>query len=252
MSDLRSVVDQMGREVTYAFPPKRIVSLVPSQTEFLLELGAPVAGRTKFCVHPSSSIKDIPIIGGTKKFRLDAVDDLQPDLIIGNREENYKEGIEELSSAFPVWMSDIKTLDDAFQMMGALGAMCDLSATANSIVAACKAAIQTVENSRSGRVLYLIWQKPWMGAGRNTFIDHMLTTLGYENVLVEDRYPELTHEQIATLSPDKILLSSEPFPFNMKHLQQISALYPNTSVELVDGELYSWYGSRLKKWKTAN
>lgn len=238
----------MGREVKIASPPRRIVSLVPSQTEFLLDIGAPVVGCTKFCVHPQEVVKDIPIVGGTKNFRFEKISELQPDLIIGNKEENYKWGIEKLRKDFSVWMSDIYTLDDSFEMMSALGHICDLNDQTEAIIQECRDATEKVKDSKSGRVIYLIWNKPWMAVGKNTFIDHFLAHLGYENLITEERYPELTTEQITDLNPDEILFSSEPFPFKEEHLSEARAFWPNSECTLVDGELHSWYGSRLRYW----
>ncbi|MEQ9304474.1 MAG: helical backbone metal receptor [Marinoscillum sp.] len=246
--NLKSHTDQMGREVKIASPPHRIVSLVPSQTEFLLDVGAPVVGRTKFCVHPQGVVDDIPIVGGTKNFRFEKIRELQPDLIIGNKEENYQEGIEELEREFPVWMSDIFTLEDSFEMMYELGNICHLNDQTEEIIQECRDATEKVKDSKSGKVIYLIWNKPWMAAGKNTFIHHFLTHLGYENLISEERYPELTTEQITTLNPDKILFSSEPFPFKEEHLSEARGCWPNSECMLVDGEIHSWYGSRLRYW----
>ena len=249
MSDLRTVHDQMGREVTFPFPPKRIISLVPSQTEFLIDIGAPVVGRTKFCIHPKDKIQDIPIIGGTKNFRFDQIKALKPDLIIGNKEENYEEGIYQLQADFPVWMSDIISLDDSFQMMKELGVLVDSQTPTQNILKECKVATDLVKGTKSGRALYFIWQKPWMAAGPETFIDHMLHHLGYENVIQSPRYPEITIEEIQALAPDYLFFSSEPYPFKEQHIQAAQALFPNCKCQLVDGEMYSWYGSRLRFWK---
>ncbi len=248
MNNLLTVTDQMDREVTVSFPPKRIVSLVPSQTEFLLDINAPVIGRTKFCIHPGDQVKDIKIIGGTKKFRFDKIKALNPDLIIGNKEENYREGIYELAKDFPIWMSDITTLTGSFNMMQQLGKICGLENNAARIISSCKTSLKKVRKSYSGRVIYLIWKNPWMAAGKNTFIDHLLTFLGYENLILDERYPTLTTEEIAKLNPDHILLSSEPFPFKEKDLDEATNQWSNAKSQLVDGELYSWYGSRLRKW----
>lgn len=249
MNDLLTVNDQMNREVTFSFPPKRIISLVPSQTEFLLDIGAPVIGRTKFCVHPSEKVQAIDVVGGTKKFRFDKIRELNPDLIIGNKEENYQDGIEELASYFPVWMSDIFTLQDSFEMMRSLGGVCNLMDRTSKIMAECESALDLVRGKFSGKVIYLIWKDPWMAAGKGTFVDHLLGFLGYENLVSEDRYPELTAEQISDLNPDKILLSSEPYPFKDSHLAGAKGQWSNADSQLVDGELYSWYGSRLRNWK---
>lgn len=236
----------MGREVRIDFPLQRIVSLVPSQTEYLIDIGAPVVGRTKFCVHPSDKVNDIPIIGGTKNFRMDAIKALQPDLIIGNKEENYQDGIAELSKNFPVWMSDIYTLEDAIRMMQALGTLCNKQDKATSIVNQCESSISKVKGSKSGSVVYLIWKDPWMAAGKDTFIDHMLKHLGYTNSVTAERYPELSDSEIVSLDPEYILFSSEPYPFKQSHLDAAQKFWPDARCMLVDGELYSWYGSRLR------
>ncbi len=250
MGDLRTFIDQMGEEVTFNFPPKRVLSLVPSQTEYLFDIGINVIGRTKFCIHPKEKVKKIPVIGGTKNFHFDRIRELDPDLIIGNKEENYKEGITQLRSSYPVWMSDIETMNDAYSMMGLLGKVCDREDEAAKVIVACRTALAGMYRTARGRVLYLIWQKPWMAAGHNTFIDHMLEFLGYENVLKDARYPELTDEAITELDPELILLSSEPFPFKEKHIKSVQALCPDAKCKLVDGELYSWYGSRLQYWSS--
>ncbi|MEQ9405761.1 MAG: helical backbone metal receptor [Cyclobacteriaceae bacterium] len=249
MSNLRTVTDQMGREVVVSFPPKRIISLVPSQTEFLIDIGVPVVGRTKFCIHPKEMINPIPVIGGTRKFRFDQIRKLKPDLIIGNKEENYQEGITQLAEEFPVWMSDIYTLEDAFEMMKNLGAICGRTAEAENVVEKCQESLEKVKGKYEGKVVYLIWKDPWMSAGTHTFINHMLHFLGYKNLVKEERYPVLSSDQIEKLNPDKILFSSEPYPFKEDHLEAAKNLWPKASCQLVDGELYSWYGSRMCSWQ---
>ena len=183
-------------------------------------------------------------ISNSKKIK-----ELNPDLIIGNKEENYKEGIDQLMIDFPVWMSDIYTLEDSFKMMQSLGEICNLQERSEGVISACSHSLEKVKGQFSGRVIYLIWKNPWMAAGRNTFIDHMLDFLGYENLIKDDRYPEITHQEIQELNPDKILLSSEPFPFNDSHVEEARQLLHPSVCELVDGEMYSWYGSRLRAWR---
>lgn len=250
MSDLLTLKDQMGRKVSFPSVPKRIVSLVPSQTEFLLDIGTNVVGRTKFCIHPRTRIEEIPVIGGTKNFQFDKIKALKPDLIVGNKEENYQEGIDRLSKDFPVWMSDIYTIKDSFGMMRGLGDICDRTAETAQIVSDCNTALDQVKGKFTGRVVYLIWKNPWMAAGRNTFIDDMLRFLGYENLVTADRYPELLDDTIALLNPEKILFSSEPYPFKEKHILEAKNKWPNAECLLVDGELHSWYGSRLRGWSS--
>jgi len=146
-------------------------------------------------------------------------------------------------------MSDIYTLDDAFSMMKNLGKMLGLREKSEMIIEACQGATNKVKKSRNGRVIYLIWKNPWMAVGSDTYIDYLLHFLGYENLIMHDRYPEISIEEIKELKPDKILLSSEPFPFKEQDLNELKDLIPKIELELVDGEMFSWYGSRLQYWK---
>lgn len=246
MSTPGQYTDQMNRSVALPVSPNRIVSLVPSQTEFLLDIGAPVVGRTKFCVHPAGVVKDIPEVGGTKNFRFQDIDHLKPDLIIGNKEENYPDGIRRLENRHPVWMSDILTIGDAFDMMTSLGEITQNQEASERWIDKCKTSLDAVKSIFSGRVLYLIWRKPYMAAGRQTFIDEMLHWIGFENVVKEERYPEVTTQKIRELNPDFIFLSSEPYPFKTEHFKEFAFLKSH-QIHLVDGEMFSWYGSRLAK-----
>lgn len=241
-------VDQLGNTVAIQRPVKRIISLVPSQTELLFDLGLhrEVVGFTKFCVHPSSWLKEKTIIGGTKKFDFEIIDSLQPDLIIGNKEENYQEGIEQLRSKYPVWMSDIENLPQALNMIRQVGELVNRSFESASIIKRIESLFLNLPSFEEKKALYLIWRKPWMATGTNTFIHDMLTRLKLVNVICQSRYPELTDADIRELNPEVILLSSEPFPFAEKHVDELRALCPQAKIILVDGEMFSWYGSRLQ------
>lgn len=245
----RSYSDQLGNQITLADPPQRIVSLVPSQTELLydLGLGPRVVGITKFCVHPAHWLREKAIVGGTKNFHLDLIEKLVPDLIIGNKEENYRQGIEALQAKFPVWMSDIVSLQDAIEMIRHVGALTGTQARADEITQQIRNAFSHLKKRAAKRVLYLIWRKPWMAAGRQTFINSMLEACGWENCLSELRYPSLTDADIISLRPDVIFLSSEPYPFNDSHHMELNAIVPSPATISVDGEMFSWYGSRLIK-----
>lgn len=237
----------MGRTVGIPDSPQRIVSLVPSQTELLYDLGLGdrVVGITKFCVHPAHWLKEKRIVGGTKKFRFDAMDALQPDLIIGNKEENYQEGIEQLSSKYPVWMSDIFDFEDALEMIRSVAAICNKTAEGNVLADKIADGLKTVQGSDLGKTVYLIWKNPYMAAGGHTFIHKVLTLAGYSNCAVGSRYPEVSESELIALNPDYVLLSSEPYPFKRQHIAEIQDLLPDAKVRLVDGEIFSWYGSRL-------
>lgn len=250
----KSFIDQMGKEITINFPPKRIVSIVPSQTELLFDLGLDkeIIGLTKFCIHPIEKFAGRIKVGGTKKLNIDLIKDLKPDLIIGNKEENTQSDIEELAEYFPVWMSDIFTLEDAMKTINDIGNLVNRSPEAdylNHLISAGFNDLKTLalQNGIDKKVAYLIWRKPYMLAGRNTFINDVLVSNGMMNVTETERYPEITLEKLCVLNPQIILLSSEPYPFKEKHMQEIQEALPNAKIVLVDGEMFSWYGSRLVK-----
>ena len=247
---IQSFFDQLGNQVSFTYPAERIVSLVPSQTELLADLGLErqVVGITKFCVHPSGWLRTKIIIGGTKNFQFDVIDDLKPDLIIGNKEENYLEGITRLKQKYPIWLSDIVTLPDAYSMITSMGELTNTETKAHLIRDQIAERLQSVKKRSANSVLYLIWRNPWMAAGSDTFINSMLTMLNLKNALENvARYPQLSKEQIADLRPDFIFLSSEPYPFREKHIEELKKISPLSRVILVDGEMFSWYGSRLLK-----
>ena len=247
----RTFHDMMGRKVNINYPPRRIISLVPSQTELLYDLGLDeeVIGITKFCVHPESWFRSKTRVGGTKQVHIAKVRELQPDLIIANKEENLKEQIEELAMEFPVWISDIKTIDEGLEMMRAIGELTGKEEQANSITRDIIAGFEMLQAAeRPLNVAYFIWRGPWMSVGGDTFISNMITTIGWKNVLAgKERYPEVTLEEIAAYNPDLVLLSSEPYPFKDKHIAEVKAAIPSAEVLLVDGEMFSWYGSRMLK-----
>lgn len=246
--------DQLGREITINCPPKRIISIVPSQTELLFELGLndEVIGITKFCIHPIEKFAAKTKVGGTKKLLIEKIRDLKPDLIIGNKEENTQSEVELLMQEFPVWMSDINNLEDAVSTITQIGELVNREPEAaylNHLINTGFKDLQTLALSKSidKSVAYLIWKDPYMVAGRNTFIDDILRKIGLNNVVTQIRYPELTLSHLQTLNPKLIFLSSEPYPFKQKHIDEIQDAIPDAKVMLVDGEMFSWYGSRLVK-----
>lgn len=238
--------DHLDRTIFLPKPPERIISLVPSQTELLVDLGLEekLVGVTKFCVHPRHLRKSKTIIGGTKNYRFDVIDSLKPDLIIGNKEENDQEGIQKLAGKYPVWMSDIFDLKDSHRMISDLGELTGTEGKAAEVIFQIeKSFAQPI--AKKGTCVYLIWENPKMAAGKNTFIDSMLSVAGFENLVEQFRYPEIIEETLINLSPDYLLLSSEPFPFKEKHINIFQKLLPSSKIKLVDGELFSWYGTRL-------
>lgn len=246
-----TVTDQLGRRVVVPFPPQRIVSLVPSQTELLFDLGLAdrVVGVTKFCIHPAEARQRAAVIGGTKNFNFEKIAELKPDLIIGNKEENYQDGIEQLAATYPVWLSDIATLEEALRMMRGVGFITGRKEAAETLAtetAASFAALTLPPTPVSAA--YFIWRQPYMVAASGTFIDDMLRRAGFTNVFAgRARYPEITAAELAAAAPERILLSSEPYPFGEKHVTEFQAICSTARIDIVDGELFSWYGSRLRQ-----
>ncbi|MHC2991272.1 iron ABC transporter [Pontibacter sp. HJ8] len=249
MSFPHTFTDQIGHRIVLPQLPQRIVSLVPSQTELLFDLGLGdrIVGLTKFCIHPKEQVKQKTIRGGTKNFRFEVIDGLQPDLIIGNKEENYKEGIELLQQRYKVWMSDIYTLEDALAMMQQVGQLTGTEAKAKQLIQGIASGFGALQPVQPGiPTAYFIWRKPYMAAGNHNIIDHMLQRCGFVNAFADlARYPEVSPAQLQQAAPQLILLSSEPYPFQEKHLAEFQKLCPQAVVKVVDGEMFSWYGSRL-------
>jgi ABC-type Fe3+-hydroxamate transport system substrate-binding protein len=230
--------------------PTRIVSLVPSQTELLhfLELESETIGITKFCVHPSSWHRDKVKIGGTKNLNIEKIISLEPDLIIANKEENVKEQVEKLAIDFNVWVTDVNNLDDAIQMIEDIGSLTKKETKASSLIQSIKN--EFLQNKHHLNVLknvvYLIWKDPYMTIGGDTFINNMLLQAGYKNLFDNTiRYPEVSIELLQALKPEYIFLSSEPYPFSSKHLEELNLVLPESKIILVNGEMFSWYGPRL-------
>ena len=240
--------DQMGNKVELTNPPQRIISLVPSQTELLYDLGLEerVVGITKFCIHPAHWRKTKTIVGGTKNFQFDVIKQLRPDLIIGNKEENYFEGIAALQQYAPVWMSDVTEFEDAIRMIKSISSITDCERKGAEIAQKIQKAFDDYKPAKKIKTLYLMWRNPWMGAANKTFIHSMMEKIGLINALDKaERYPELSAAMMKDLNPSLVLLSTEPFPFVEKHIGEVLEIAPNASVQLVDGEMFSWYGSRM-------
>jgi ABC-type Fe3+-hydroxamate transport system substrate-binding protein len=237
----------------------RIISLVPSQTEVLYDLGLEeeVKAITKFCIHPIDWPKNKIRIGGTKSLKIDIIKKINPDLIIANKEENVKEQVEELAKTFDVFVTDVNNLWDALEMIKNIGTLTGkktkASAIANKIEKEFQKLSEAILTKRKITASYLIWKNPYMAVGGNTFINDMMQYCGLENIFTNiERYPEISLEDLKSSRSGKrpcelVLLSSEPYPFKEKHLSEIKSELPLIKIMLVDGEMFSWYGSRLLK-----
>lgn len=232
------------------FIPNRIVSVVPSQTELLFDLGLnnEVLAITKFCIHPKEICQTKVIVGGTKNLNLEKIISLQPDLIIANKEENVKEQIESLAEKFTVWLTDVNNYDDAIQMIADLGKITHKLDKANSLIKSINEVFSTPIFKQKRKAIYLIWKSPFMTIGCDTFIGSMMNKAGFENTFHHlTRYPEIVLENITNSDCELVLLSSEPYPFTQKHVQELQIAIPDKKIIIVDGEMFSWYGSRMLK-----
>ncbi len=242
--------DQVQHTIRLENPPRRIVSLVPSQTEFLFDIGAgdQVAGVTRFCVYPEKARKEKVLVGGTKNYDIGRIRELEPDLIIANKEENVRASIEELQNEFPVWTSDISSLEDAMEMMLEVGRITGHAPEASRIAEDIRLGFENLPEFSGTRILYFIWKNPYMVVASDTFIDHVLNRIGLTNAAAHmSRYPSLEPREIRDLNPDIILLSTEPFPFRENDAEELAHICPNARIMQVNGEYFSWYGSRLKQ-----
>ena len=243
------VHDHLGRAVSYPFPPKRLISLCPAITETLFALGLKqeVVGRTQYCIFPANEVASIPTVGGTKQIQLEKIQELQADLIICEKEENTKEMVEQLAAHFPVYVAQVESVDDAYRMIRDLGVVVNRLHEANMLEEQIAQAFRALP-TYTGRVAYMMWRKPYMVVGAPTYIDSVLTTLGFTNPLTqgEGRYPTVTVDDLQQAQLDYLLLSSEPFPFSEKHVKELAVHLPNTQIVLVDGEMF-WYGPRMQQ-----
>jgi ABC-type Fe3+-hydroxamate transport system substrate-binding protein len=246
--------DQLGNGVWLPAPPRRVVSVVPSQTELLFDLGVGeyVVGITKFCTRPEAWRQEKKRVGGTKNLDFAAIEALAPDLIIANKEENTKSEIEALEQICPVWLSDIYNLHDALMMIKCVGSLWYhplIMARANELAEKVERAFAALAQNEKKplRAAYFIWREPFMVAASETFITDMMQRAGFQNAFGGlSRYPVVSAEELQKADLDVILLSSEPYPFAAKHVAEFAEICPDTPIEIVDGELFSWYGSRLQ------
>jgi iron complex transport system substrate-binding protein len=252
---MKTLTDQLGTTHSFEFSPRRIISLVPSQTELLYDLGLEgrIVGITKFCVHPYHFKATKKIVGGTKKVNYEKIRLLEPDVIICNKEENTQEIVEELRKICPVWVTDIYTLEDNFQMITDFGQLFDKRTEARKWNDKLAFALSDFKNFIKDipvrKVAYFIWKNPHMVAGSGTFIDELLKLNHFENHFAsKERYPEIELDKMdQDGNLDLVLLSSEPFPFKAEDGYEIVKDTLNAKAILVDGEMFSWYGSRLLK-----
>lgn len=245
---MRTITDALGREITYHYPPERIISLDPAITETLYYFGLneEIVGRTRFCIHPKEKVKNAMNIGGTKDLKMDRIHDVKPDLIIAEKEENTKEMVETLEEHYPVYVCEIRTVQDGIQMTEDLGHVTGKSEQGTKLKSDVETAFATLPKTDPVRVAYMIWKKPYMAVGRDTYINHTLEKLGFINPFATsgERYPAVTVQDLQDANLDYIFLSSEPYPFRDKHHTEFKSFLPDVPPINIDGEML-WYGPKM-------
>ena len=227
--------------------PQRIVSLVPSVTELLVQWGlaARLVGRTRYCIEPRWIRNTVPAVGGTKNPDLDRIRDLAPDLVILERDENPREVAEALTALGIPWLAlEIRTVKDCVLALRQLGKALGAEAAAEARAAALEAALKG-RRRKGPRAIALVWKDPWMSAGPDTYPGDLLRQGGLTPI-GPDRYPVLTDPDLEALAPEVILLPTEPYRFNRRHQAELQKRFPEADVRLVDGQALTWYLSRTE------
>ncbi len=236
----------------------RIVSLCPSVTELIADLGAAaeLVGITRYCTHPPAVASGVEHVGGTKDPDIDRIVALAPDVVFMNIEENRVEDADALIGAGLTCLSDLpKTIDETAGMVRRVGDAIGRRQAAERIALDIETRAERVRHAHDGatevRWAYLIWRKPYMAAGGDTFVDTLLSLAGGHNVLGDraDRYPAVTTDELIAAAPHVVLLATEPFPFESKHIDELCDLtgWPAHRFAIVDGQDLSWHGSRTPR-----
>ena len=228
--------------------PSRIISLVPSITEllFFLSLDEQTIGVTKFCIHPQNWHQIKTKVGGTKNLNINVIRGLGPDLILANKEENTKEQIELLANEFPVYLSDVYNFEDGLKMISDISCLTHSEKKGNELIKTIREKKEKIISKPKIKVAYLIWKEPFLVAAGNTFTNSMLNVAVLENVFSHlSRYPEVSEIDINNSGAEIILLSTEPYPFTQKHIEEFANLFPQKKLIIADGEMFSWYGNRM-------
>jgi ABC-type Fe3+-hydroxamate transport system substrate-binding protein len=250
---VRQVTDARGASVGLPDRVERVVSLVPSLTEWLVVagVGERLVGVTDWCLEPADALAGLPRVRGTKNPDLAAIRRLEPDLVVANAEENRKLDVQRLEAALTAVFVTMPTT-----VAGAVAELRDLAAAVGDLPGAAAldaeavAAVADSYHRRPGRrVRYAcaVWRDPWMWLGRRTYAADLLGLAGGEPVLDDpaSRYPRLDPGALAALGPEVVLLPSEPYEFAAADAEEVAATFGGPRVELVDGRALTWYGPRI-------
>ena len=247
---MKIVIDHLGRNVAFKFPPKKIISLSPAITETLyeLELSSQIVGRTEYCIYPKDQVRNAKIVGGTKEINVGKIHELKPDLVIVEKEENTKEIVEMLEKHYPVYVMEVQSISDSYNMITSIGDLTNRKKEANCLIRKIQLEFSSLPKITDMTAAYLIWKDPYMVAGKDTYIQSVLAEIGFINPFLnrQSRYPIVTIEDLKNAKLDYVLLASEPYSFKNKHKDDILDMMPKTKATIVDGEMF-WYGARMLK-----
>lgn len=240
---MKTVTNQLGRKTTCSFPLKKNVSFVPAITDtlFSLRLQNEIVGRTRFCIHPKGIVEKGVNGSGTKDLKLERIHELNPDLIIIDKEENTKEMVEQLEAYYPVFAFEVQTVTDAFQIMESLGSIVNRTRQADALIQDIQKAFSSFPSLYKGkRAAYVIWQNPYIVAGNNTYIQSLLDKLGFINPFTEfeGRYPTITEDDFKKAKLDYVLLATEPFPFQENHLPIFEKMTNGSKTIIANREMF--------------
>lgn len=233
----------------------RIVSLCPSLTELVFDLGRgdDLVGITEYCVHPAAGVAHVEKVGGTKTPAVERIVELAPDVVLLNEEENRREDAERLAAAgVHLHVSLPKDALETADMVRTIGVELERSTEAEAIARDIETRTERVRRAAADREpvrwAYLIWRKPWMSVNDDTFAAALLNQAGGQNIFADrtERYPEITTDDLAAAKPERVLLCTEPFPFAEKHRDELAAAtgLDRERFLIADGEYLSWHGSR--------
>jgi len=242
---LRKVVDHLQRTIHYRFPPQQIISLAPAitNTMYHLNINKEIVGRTRFCIHPKDKVDQALNIGGTKDIKLNRIHRLNPDLVIAEKEENTKEIVEQLEQYYPVYVFEVQSIADALRMINDLGNIIHRQKEAHQLRHRINELFKELPKIQQKRVAYVIWKRPFMVVGKQTYINSLLNEMGFINPFTtfDSRYPEVTIEDLKRAQLDYIFLATEPYPFRDEDISSMKEMLPNVKPLIVDGEMF-WYG----------
>ncbi len=246
-------IDDLGRVLYFKKAPRRVISLCPSLTETLFDLGLDelVIGRTDYCVHPEDKVTAVQSVGGPKSVSLPAVESLLPDVILAVKEENDKKTLESIASLYyKCVIFDINCVDGALKMIEKLGEIFGRRERAAAMRASIGEGFSRVGRAaKNPSFIYMTWSSPYIAAGTGNYINSLLSGFGFNNCLSGSfrRYVRMELNELKRLKPDIVFLPSEPYNYTIADRIKFEKLFPASKVVLVDGEMFCWYGSRMQK-----